>query len=97
MFQGLNRPFILYTSQEILMSLPWFTGSQEKNTALPGRCAKVAGEICKGAKVKSTPSPRPKTGGCQKIFGKSHTFLVTLFPSIIILSEAPFFLLYSVM
>ena len=29
-------PFFLYTSQEILMSLPRFTGSQEKNTALPG-------------------------------------------------------------
>ena len=29
---------------------------------LPGRCAKVAREMCKGAKVKSTPSPRPKTG-----------------------------------
>ena len=26
---------------------------------LPGRCARVAGEMCKGAKVKSTPSPRP--------------------------------------
>ena len=34
MFQGLNRPFILYTSQEILMFLPRFTGSPEKNTAL---------------------------------------------------------------
>ena len=29
---------------------------------LPGRFAKVAGEICKGAKVKSTPNTRPKTG-----------------------------------
>ena len=29
---------------------------------LSGRCVKVAGEMCKGAKVKSTPSPRPKTG-----------------------------------
>ena len=29
---------------------------------LLGRCAKVAEEMCKGAKVKSTPSPRPKTG-----------------------------------
>ena len=29
---------------------------------LTGRCVKVAGEMCKGAKVKSTPSPRPKTG-----------------------------------
>ena len=27
-------PFILYTWQEILMTLPRFTGSQEKNTAL---------------------------------------------------------------
>ena len=26
------------------------------------RCAKVAGGMCKGVKVKSTPSPRPKTG-----------------------------------
>ena len=34
MFQGQNRPFIFYTSQEILMSLPRLTGSQEKNTAL---------------------------------------------------------------
>ena len=25
---------------------------------LPGRCARVAGEMCKGAKVKSTPSPK---------------------------------------
>ena len=30
---------------------------------LPGRCARVAGEMCKGAKVKSTPSPWP--GVCQ--------------------------------
>ena len=32
MFQG---PFILSPSQEILLTLPRFTGSQEKNTALP--------------------------------------------------------------
>ena len=30
---------------------------------LPGRCARFAGEMCKGAKVKSTPSPWP--GVCQ--------------------------------
>ena len=29
---------------------------------LPGRCARVTGEMCKGAKVKSTPGPRAKTG-----------------------------------
>ena len=29
---------------------------------LLGRCARVAGEMCKGVKVKLTPSPRPKTG-----------------------------------
>ena len=29
---------------------------------LPGRCAKVAGEMCNGAKVKSTLSPRPMSG-----------------------------------
>ena len=29
---------------------------------LQGRCVKVAGEMCKVAKVKSTPSPRPRTG-----------------------------------
>ena len=31
---SLNMPFILYPSQGILMSLPRFTGSLEKNTAL---------------------------------------------------------------
>ena len=34
MCQGSNRPFIIYTSQEILMSLPRFIGSEEKNSAL---------------------------------------------------------------
>ena len=34
MFQGQHRPFIFYTSQEIFMSLPRFTGSQEKYIAL---------------------------------------------------------------
>ena len=37
---------------------------------LPGQCARVAGAMCKGAKVKSTPSPRPETGVRHKNFNK---------------------------
>ena len=45
----------------------WVAGEMWKGCrgdvqGLPGRCAKVAGEMCKGVKVKSTSSPRPKTG-----------------------------------
>ena len=32
MFQGWNRPLILYTWQEILLTLPQFTGGQKKPT-----------------------------------------------------------------
>ena len=37
-------------------------GYQGDVQRLLGKCAKVTGEMCKGVKVKSTPSPRPKTG-----------------------------------
>ena len=39
-----------------------YNGCRGDVLGLPRRCAMVAGEMCKGAKVKSTPSPRPKTG-----------------------------------
>ena len=41
MIQGWNRVFILYISQEIWLTLPRFTGSLEKNTALPAGYKKL--------------------------------------------------------
>ena len=40
--------------------LPWklCKGCRGDVLGLPGICARVAREMCKGAKVKSTPSPR---------------------------------------
>ena len=40
-------------------------GCREDVQGLPGRFAKVAMDMCKEAKVKSTSSPRPKNGVCQ--------------------------------
>ena len=42
-----------------------YKGCRGDVQGLPGRCAKVAGEMCNGDKLKSTPSPRSKTGVWQ--------------------------------
>ena len=42
------------------------TPSKGDVQGLPGRRAKVAGEMRKGAKIKSNPNPRPKSGVWQQ-------------------------------
>ena len=55
----LSKTKVLGLSLEFDNNLGVSLGCRGYVQRLPGRCARVAGEMCKGAKVKSTPSPRP--------------------------------------